>query len=165
MNRAQRKALHEVYAKLPKLQCKGLCSESCGPIGVSQAEFDIFAERMGEEPVHAQMGDGTVMIPDGPRGCCPALTHNGHCSMYSDRPAVCRLWGVVETMKCPHGCVPEGGHMRDADGMRWFAEALHAGGAVDHRQAVDEAMKDPTQAGRRFVNRDLQEAVRRRGRV
>lgn len=32
---------------------------------------------------------------------------NGRCTVYEDRPASCRLWGVVESMECPWGCRPE----------------------------------------------------------
>jgi len=31
----------------------------------------------------------------------------GKCKTYEDRPTVCRLWGVTETMECSFGCKPE----------------------------------------------------------
>ena len=36
---------------------------------------------------------------------CPLLRH-GRCTVYAQRPLVCRLWGVTESMECPHGCRP-----------------------------------------------------------
>ena len=38
-------------------------------------------------------------------GCfdCQALV-NKKCSIYIDRPLVCRLYGVVKKMRCEHGC-------------------------------------------------------------
>lgn len=31
---------------------------------------------------------------------------DGRCSVYVVRPLLCRLWGMVDKMRCPHGCVP-----------------------------------------------------------
>lgn len=38
-------------------------------------------------------------------GTCPMLV-NGLCSVYESRPALCRLWGLTKSMRCPH-CDPE----------------------------------------------------------
>jgi Fe-S-cluster containining protein len=37
---------------------------------------------------------------------CDKLS-GGRCTVYPDRPLICRLFGVVEQMRCPFGCVPE----------------------------------------------------------
>lgn len=52
--------------------------------------------------------------PASPAGAtrCALLRRDGACSVYVDRPLICRLWGVVETMPCPFGCRPE----------RWLSE-------------------------------------------
>jgi len=40
-------------------------------------------------------------------GYCPALdVESGKCKGYEGRPRICRLFGMVEKMKCPHGCEP-----------------------------------------------------------
>ena len=31
----------------------------------------------------------------------------GRCEVYAARPTVCRLFGAVHSMTCPHGCIPE----------------------------------------------------------
>jgi hypothetical protein len=82
--------LHALYARVPAIECKGLCHDACGPILMSQQE----ARTIGHPN---DMGDWE----------CPKLSPLGTCSVYEDRPMVCRLWGVVESMPCPHGCVPE----------------------------------------------------------
>lgn len=33
---------------------------------------------------------------------CPMLNEQGKCSVYAIRPLVCRLFGVVHKMPCPH---------------------------------------------------------------
>ena len=48
---------------------------------------------------------------------CPALdVAFGLCSVYPDRPTLCRLWGVVEKMRCPFGCEPER-YLSDAEAV------------------------------------------------
>ena len=88
-------------AQIPALDCRGLCQDSCGPIEMSQREFQRIAERVGTEEM-ACTAEHT----------CPLL-QEGRCSVYPIRPLICRLWGVVETMPCPHGCVP----------TRWLSQA------------------------------------------
>lgn len=38
-------------------------------------------------------------------GVCTALKEK-RCSIYENRPLVCRLWGVTKAMRCPFGCAP-----------------------------------------------------------
>lgn len=90
--RQERRHLDRLYASLPTIACKGLCADSCGPIAMTPAEFGRIAERTGSEPVATTM-------------TCPLLA-NERCTVYDIRPTICRLWGVVESMPCPHGCVP-----------------------------------------------------------
>jgi Fe-S-cluster containining protein len=103
--RAADNALDVLYARVPSINCKGLCTESCGPIGeaTSPRERDRLRERLGtstmDEPVAFVDRDGSVP--------CPLLV-NGKCSVHDIRPLICRLWGSVEheMMICPHGCEP-----------------------------------------------------------
>jgi Fe-S-cluster containining protein len=56
------------------------------------------------------------------------LTAVGRCAVYGIRPMVCRLWGLVEGMPCPHGCRPDGGLLPDTEGRRLLIEAERIGG-------------------------------------
>lgn len=85
--------LDQIYAEVPELECQGLCAESCGPIVVGRAERRRIQQRHGVTVLNLQ--------PD-----CNALTILRRCSVYPDRPLLCRLWGVVESMPCPWGCTP-----------------------------------------------------------
>lgn len=60
------------------VDCRGLCESSCV----------------------ADVGFGTD-----DQGRCTRLVA-GRCASYEDRPMVCRLWGSVPEMPCPHGCKP-----------------------------------------------------------
>lgn len=106
--------LDELYARLPKLQCRGRCQEACGPIDMSQAERDRIREQ------------GVAIPPlSSP---CPALTFMGTCGVFEVRPLICRLWGMVEAMACPWGCMPDGGWLDDATAQALLAESIRIGG-------------------------------------
>ena len=95
--RSMQKQLDALYAELPQLQCRGLCQDSCGPIGVSEGE-GACVERAGGRPLRFAS-----------RLRCTFLEPNsGRCEVYEVRPMICRLFGMVKgVMECPHGCVPE----------------------------------------------------------
>lgn len=104
--------LDALYAAVPAMQCKGLCHHSCSSVMMTEVERERIAARHG------------VTIPDGafelgkPGGRCPALNIFGRCAVYGDRPLVCRLWGAVPGMECPHGCEPVGGMLSEETGKR-----------------------------------------------
>jgi uncharacterized protein len=97
--RSAESALRRLWALLPKLECQGLCHESCGPIFFTQLEREILEERLGGPlpPIGTEENAFT----------CPMLK-NYRCSVYEDRPTVCRLFGAIKhaLMTCPHGCEP-----------------------------------------------------------
>lgn len=87
--------IDRVYASLPKLNCKGLCYEACGPILMSRLEWERLKAVGGEKKGNASL-------------TCPYLVER-RCSVYEVRPGVCRLYGLIkrDIMTCPHGCEPE----------------------------------------------------------
>lgn len=98
--------LAEIYARIPSVKCKGLCQECCGPIGMSPLEMERLRGRVGEKIQPTSMG------PFGFGLCsksltCPLLGANGRCTVYDLRPVICRVWGAVKSMRCPHGCRPK----------------------------------------------------------
>lgn len=42
--------LAELYAKLPRIDCKRKCQASCGPIGLGHAEYRAMCEYLGYKP-------------------------------------------------------------------------------------------------------------------
>jgi uncharacterized protein len=88
--------LQAIYDTLPKINCKRLCQEYCGPV-IPNACLPEEAHRLSLLPIiQTQLTNFT----------CGALLY-GSCSIYSMRPLICRLFGCVEAMRCPHGCEPE----------------------------------------------------------
>ena len=94
--------LDRIYATLPSIECKRLCQRSCGPLLMAQAEHDRIKDHLGPAFKRVQPQDLA----------CPMLDPMGNCSIYRVRPAICRLYGLTEMLRCEHGCEPE----------RWLSE-------------------------------------------
>lgn len=100
--------LDRAYAMVPHLSCKGLCAESCGPVPASVAERTRILKR---HAAYLDFHQKTLTCN---------LLKDGKCSVYEDRPLLCRLWGAVEKMPCVFGCVPDGGVMNKRDELKAF---------------------------------------------
>lgn len=90
---SQLRKIRKLYSQIPDAGCKGLCWEACGPVPVARAERGIITMKHGGR-VHSSMD-------------CPYLV-NRKCSVYEDRPMLCRLYGVTDDprLTCPFGCRP-----------------------------------------------------------
>lgn len=111
--------LDALYAELPKIDCQGLCSDSCGPIEMSVRERQRIEGEHGE--VTCGMG-----------ASCSMLDAQRRCRAYATRPMICRLWGLTKKMRCHYGCVPER-WLSDAEVFRFIARADSIGGAPHDR--------------------------------
>lgn len=113
MNLKAEAALAAAYRAIPEAHCKGLCQESCGPIAMSDYEAGRFTRAAHRKGIDADLQPldlepvGRHYLLPAIEGSCPALGQNGACRIYAARPAVCRLWGVVDDMPCPFGCEPD----------------------------------------------------------
>ncbi|HUS80916.1 MAG TPA: YkgJ family cysteine cluster protein [Armatimonadota bacterium] len=88
----------ELREQIPQVECIEGCHDCCGPAPCTHWE----RERMGAPPDPAQGRD------DAQPGSCRWLGPSG-CTVYEERPMVCRLYGVVEGLACPHQCRPTKG--------------------------------------------------------
>lgn len=101
--------LEKIYAKIPKIECKGFCSTECTIIVAYDVEIKRIKERLkkniffkrsqAEEAFYKHVIDRS--------GChnCAALKDN-RCSIYDARPLICRMFGVSEGLTCKHDCKP-----------------------------------------------------------
>jgi Fe-S-cluster containining protein len=126
--------LQELYDQLPTIACRGLCSDSCGPAPASIRERDRMERASGQR------------FTCGVGATCSMLDEHRRCSVYELRPLVCRMWGVMESMRCPYGCKPDGEYVSDIEGFRLVAESLAIGGdpgADDrfYREAFDRMVE------------------------
>ena len=83
------KAHRALYAQIPNFSCKPGCHDCCGPVPFSAWEISL------QEDPKVSSGTG-----------CPHITPQG-CAIYDQRPLMCRLYGTVPEMRCPHGCAPD----------------------------------------------------------
>jgi hypothetical protein len=113
--------LDALYAELPNLDCKGRCWKCCGPVLMAPGERERLASEGG-----AEVPTIDVMHREH-RTMCPALK-NHRCTAYLVRPLMCRLWGIEETMRCPYGCVPEGGWMTEEEATGFWLRAYAIAG-------------------------------------
>lgn len=116
-------ALQELYDQIPAIpDCTGQCWVSCGPIDMTARE----RQRIRAAGYKITPPDEARMLAE--TFWCEALTEDHRCAVYNIRPLMCRAWGAVEGMKCPYGCVPEGGWMRDEDFWQLLDEARQVAG-------------------------------------
>jgi uncharacterized protein len=92
-----------LHARIPSIDCKRKCQAYCGAIIQLGAYTE--AERPGIE--QALSGVEIVRPAEISPLACSALDRDGLCAIHAARPAICRFFGVVEGLECPHGCVPE----------------------------------------------------------
>lgn len=105
-------SLKDLFDQVPDVQCKGLCVGACGPVAMSAAEEALIVSKHGSIPSASDLDMS-----------CSAL-RDGKCSIYAERPLVCRVFGAVREMRCPHGCTPkQGGLMPSRDARKLFKRA------------------------------------------
>lgn len=116
--------LQVIYAKVPKMSnCRPGCTDCCGSIGMTFAEF---RNLMGREPQESEKCEGYATLA-GKDGSCPMVNPiTGRCSAYERRPLICRLYGVVLVMTCPHGCRPER-WLSDEEALELIRQTVEAG--------------------------------------
>lgn len=113
--------LQALYRLFPPTACKGECQDACtAPIDIRPVEIAGLGlpGQLLAAAAHAVPRTAVRLR------ACPLLTEEGKCSIYRQRPFICRFWGSVPWMSCSKGCLPEGGFLNDVDGlvavMRWL---------------------------------------------
>lgn len=79
----------------------------------------MIAGKHGSSPLANGFGRGGFTHTDDIM--CDKLTHDKRCSIYEDRPAICRIYGLTRALKCPHGCIPSE-WMEDDEILRLFID-------------------------------------------
>lgn len=140
MRKADRE-LEAIYARVPSISmCQGLCHTSCGLAPAGEYETARIGRATGRK------------IATEPCGDCTFLTPEKRCEIYALRPFICRLWGTVENMRCPYGCIPDIGRwLTVAEGFSLTCEAMNVG--VDQPEFDEEKLRASmeTKWGRRMI--------------
>lgn len=119
-------ALEAIYAKVPEIGCKGLCTDACGPVDGGVRELVRMARAGVKLPPREQAVRKMASTPENYE--CPALV-DGRCSTYDARPFICRAWGASEDLPCPYGCRPAPGErlLTSAETLALLDAAVKAG--------------------------------------
>jgi Fe-S-cluster containining protein len=80
-----------LYKKIPSFQCIEGCTDCCGPVPWTKWEL----ARAGLDAPPPERDDKK----------CP-FSLAGGCDIHARRPLMCRIFGTVEDLKCPHGKGP-----------------------------------------------------------
>lgn len=94
-------ALDAIYARIPKVEgCRTGCNDCCGPVPVTKAE----AAKISSPMLLQDSPFGKLLPSKGDCLTCAFSSPLG-CTIYANRPLVCRLFGAVDhpRMTCPHG--------------------------------------------------------------
>ena len=105
MLRATIKRIKRIWTKVPEVHCTGACYQACTNVPVLPAEAEYIEQKYNVQlpmlPTHL----GWILKTLGPAfDPCPFLVDR-RCSIYEDRPFMCRAFGHdIDTLGCPHGC-------------------------------------------------------------
>ena len=94
-------ALDTIYAQIPAVKgCRTGCNDCCGPVPAFPAE----AARI-VSPMLMQDSPLGKLLPSKPDCLTCAYSTPLGCSIYANRPIICRLFGAVDhpRLTCPHG--------------------------------------------------------------
>lgn len=81
---------------IPTFACVPGCHDCCGPVVASAWELKRLPTPDPIKRAGCYSADGLS---------CPHLGPTG-CQVYDERPLVCRMFGTVEKLPCPHGRRP-----------------------------------------------------------
>jgi len=113
LTRQQIWELKRLWRMIPHVQCKGLCQDQCAWVPVYPVEALYIMERHPDARfLPASHGASRSIAPTlGAGGRCGFLNEAGRCSIYEDRPAICRMFGhtvsepsLQNSLYCEHGC-------------------------------------------------------------
>lgn len=84
-------AIQKLYDRIPSFHCKEGCTRCC----------DNWVQAAPEEIVRCGEFDFSDQRE------CPKLSENNGCTVYPDRPFICRIFASSEAMPCPYGYGPD----------------------------------------------------------
>lgn len=80
---------------IPSFECVPGCHDCCGPVTTSPEEMSRLPVKTDAE--HEAALNDLSCVHLGPNGC----------TVYGERPLICRLFGTTKTMPCPNDRGPE----------------------------------------------------------
>lgn len=90
-----RHTVQRLRERIPTFECVPGCHDCCGPVTTSSEEMSRLPVKTDAE--HAAALEQFNCVHLGPNGC----------TVYAERPLICRLFGTTPRLPCPNGCAPE----------------------------------------------------------
>lgn len=90
----QRDQIRFLRAQIPQFDCVPGCHDCCGPVTTSSEEISRLPR------VSARVRAKALEEYN-----CPHLAAQG-CTVYTERPLICRVFGTTPSLPCPHGRRP-----------------------------------------------------------
>lgn len=146
--------LDKIYKKLPKLNCKGLCTESCSLIKVGELERNRITRLTGNDPFIKDRDILQFVKNNPPSKWTCSLLKAGKCTIYHVRPLICRLFGLVEKMRCPFGCVPDR-WLTDKEAKKMLDKAEY----FNNKQKVDDAVRMVAEDGAHTIGHAMDKVM------
>jgi hypothetical protein len=87
--------IRDLRWQIPSFECVPGCHDCCGPVTTSSEEMARLPRKTFAEQEAALNELNCVHL--GPNGC----------TVYDERPLICRLFGTTESLPCPNGRRPE----------------------------------------------------------
>jgi len=92
---SNRDIIARLRESIPTFECVEDCHDCCGPVTTSSEEMSRLP--MKSDADHERALNDLSCVHLGPDGC----------TVYAERPLICRLFGTTPHMACPNGCRPE----------------------------------------------------------
>jgi Fe-S-cluster containining protein len=86
--------IRDLRRQIPSFECVPGCHDCCGPVTTSSEEMSRLPRKTAAEQAAAL--DELNCVHLGPKGC----------TVYEERPLICRLFGTTESLPCPNGRRP-----------------------------------------------------------
>jgi len=93
--------LEGLYRLIPSIPCRRLCADACGALILT----DLEARRLQAE-THIKPRTLPVISHPSAGRCVYLAPAQDRCTVHAIRPLICRVWGVLKRLSCPHGCTP-----------------------------------------------------------
>jgi hypothetical protein len=87
--------IRDLRRQIPSFECVPGCHDCCGPVTTSSEEMARLPRKTAAEQEAALNELNCVHL--GPNGC----------TVYEERPLICRLFGTTPTLPCPNGRRPD----------------------------------------------------------
>ena len=117
-----------LLSTIPSFDCKPGCADCCGPFDLSRLEFYRCVKASGRtvESIRLQIEKNAKQKILS----CPLLDKKtNRCSIYTARPAICRIFGTTKELQCPHGYAPAPEKLLDDERAREILKLVKELGA------------------------------------